>query len=251
MSKFQKRNVFDELKSKKEEEEKKMLEEQETLSPLDRFVSSAYLWFQNNRKQTYLGILAVTILIMTFVLVMEWKQYREEKSTEKLEAILLKADSETNPEVWKTFLDQDASGKVNLRAKRYLAKSYLKNNEYEKSAILLEEVAQDIEEPILIKAIYFWLAGQVRELSGNWEKSAQDYEYASKLITNSAEAPLLYSNALYSLARVKVELGQKKQALESIEKVLNIDSGDKGYQLNRVREKSLYLLYKLKKEDQG
>jgi tetratricopeptide (TPR) repeat protein len=251
MSKFQKRNVFDDLKSKKEEEEKRMQEEQETMTPLDRFIHSAYLWFQNNRKQTYLSILGISVMILAFVLVMEWRQYREEKSTEKLESILLKPDSEGNIEIWSSFLEKEASGKVQLRAKRHLAKAYLKNNDFEKAAIQLEEVAQDIEEPILVKAIYYWLAGQMRELSNNWEKSAQDYEYASKLITNSSEAPLLYSNALYSLARAKVELGQKKQALENLEKVLSIDSGDKGYQLNRVREKSLFLLFKLKKEDQG
>ncbi|MCB1189342.1 MAG: hypothetical protein H7A23_02500 [Leptospiraceae bacterium] len=209
-------------------------------------------YVSRNRKPFFIGIGIFIILLLIFIGYGEYSRYTNATATVELEKLDKKHE---NPQIdlaqkikdYEIFEAKYGRTDSNKRASKILADFYARNGEFAKAALTLEKVATKIDNPKEVKALYFFIAGNYRELAGkegDIKQSIQNYSIASSLLKNNDETAAFRAWSLYNQGRLKISNNQKEDGLKDLKSVVELESKSNPSTLEEVKELSLYLILK-------
>ncbi|BDA77888.1 hypothetical protein LPTSP3_g08180 [Leptospira kobayashii] len=250
MDKFVKKNLID----KKREEEVRAHKDE--FADFEGTKSELYFlkfshFFVRNRRNVFLGIGAVVIVLAAVIGYFEYSDYRFQKETVVLEDLQSKAKkANLTPEKQiaelETFLKDQSTGRMELRVWKDLSRLYAEKGDFTKAAEYIELAGKKIDTPKEIKAYYFYIAGNYRDQVSDSKKALENYKIASTLLETSREINQFKAWAFYHTARLQFQNGDKVGAKTNLEKVLKID-GTTADSLEDVKLLASYLLLKIGK----
>jgi tetratricopeptide (TPR) repeat protein len=210
-------------------------------------------FMSRNRFKVFIGIIAFATILSAIAGFGEVMRYRENKATILAEQLELKFDKNPSLTVdakiqeMEIFLKEHSAKNTTLRISKRLADAYTEKKDFSKSAILLEKIANTIEEPKEMKAYYFYLAGNARDNAKEPKVALDHFAKANSFLTNNRETPTFQAWTLYSMARMKYQEGQLDSAKADLKKILDIEEKYPGPYLNEVKQLATYLILKINK----
>lgn len=210
-------------------------------------------YVSRNRKSFFIGVGVFILALVLFVGYGEISRranIRAVEEFEKIEKIHQKnsqLDLTQKIKDYKSFYEEYSGTDSGRRALKVLADLYARNGEFQKAASYMEDVGKKIDSPKEIKAYYFYIAGNYREMSGekvDIDKAIQNFSIASSLLQNNEETIGFRSWSLYHQGRLKLLNSQKKEGIDILKKVIGLESKSDPSSLTEVKELSLYLILK-------
>ncbi|MDI7156612.1 hypothetical protein QMM53_08645 [Leptospira santarosai] len=202
-------------------------------------------------KEVLIGIGVILVVILIAVVYIQYQDSQFEKGTIALEALDKKfranpgIDLKEKIGAYEEISALYSSKKLELRLAKTLSDLYSRNGEFQKAADKLEWVGKKIEEPIEVKAYYFYLAGNFREREGNFALAETDFNTSATLLANTREANGFLAWSLYQTGRLQVKNGRKAEAVESLKKVLDQEIKTPASDYNTVKQYATFLLIRL------
>ncbi|XDD49317.1 tetratricopeptide repeat protein [Leptospira sp. WS92.C1] len=202
-------------------------------------------------KQVLIGVGVLVVIVLAFVIYIQYQESQFEKGTIALEALDKKfrnnpsIDLKEKIKAYEEVSVQYSSKKLDLRLAKALSDLYSRNGEFQKAADKLEWAGKGIDEPTEIKAYYFYLAGNLREREGNFTLAETNFNTAATLLANTREANGFLAWSLYQTGRLKAKNGKKAEAIESLKKVLDQDIKTPATDYNTVKQYATFLLIQL------
>ncbi|PJZ68672.1 hypothetical protein CH373_08340 [Leptospira perolatii] len=224
------------------------------LKGAERIAAVLFSKIGERRKEVFIGIGVLLLLVLTVV---GWKEYKADqfrKGTIAIEALEKKYSLAPNTDLsekikaFEGIASQYSSPHLDLRLAKTLGDLYARNGEFAKAADKLEWAGREIDDLPEIKAYYFYIAGNYRENGGENSQAELDYETASSLLSGRRNVAGFYAWSLYQAARLKSKNGKKSEAKELLKKVLDQEISSPSEEYKSVRELSTYLLIKLNQE---
>ncbi|XDD45656.1 hypothetical protein AB3N60_13190 [Leptospira sp. WS39.C2] len=247
MDKFHKKNI---IEQKKQAELIQKDEFADFEGSKAEFVFLRFTHFlSKNRKTVFISLASAIVVLAGVIGFFEYRQYLFEKETVTLEDLKLthqKANVSLDAQIQslEVFLQNQSTGRMELRVWKDLSKLYAEKGEFGKAASYLEDAAKKIDTPKEIKALYFYLAGNYREREKNTIKSLENYKIAAVVIEPARELNGFKAWSYYQAGRLSYLTGDKASAKQFLEKALKLDSAESG---EDVKLLASYLLLKLGK----
>lgn len=247
MDKFHKKNP---LEQKKQAE---LIQKDEFADFEGSKAELAFLKFTHflsrNRKSVFISLASAIVVLAVIIGFFEYRAYLFEKETVTLEDLKLthqksKLGLDVQIQSLESFLQNQSTGKMELRVWKDLSKLYAEKGEFGKAAGYLEDAAKKIDTPKEIKALYFYIAGNYREREKNNAKSLENYKIAATVIEPARELNGFKAWSYYQAGRLSYLNGDKAGAKQYLEKAVKLDVAESG---EDVKLLSSYLLLKLGK----
>ncbi|TGL39776.1 hypothetical protein [Leptospira perdikensis] len=206
-------------------------------------------FLSRNRKAVFIGLASAIVVLAVIIGFFEYRAYLFEKETVTLEDLKLthqksKVGLEAQIQSLEVFLQNQSTGKMELRVWKDLSKLYAEKGEFGKAAGFLEDAAKKIDTPKEIKALYFYVAGNYREREKNNTKSLENYKIAATVIEPARELNGFKAWSYYQAGRLSYLTGDKPSAKQYLEKAVKLDGAESQ---EDVKLLSSYLLLKLGK----
>ncbi|MEM7181948.1 MAG: hypothetical protein AAF518_13610 [Spirochaetota bacterium] len=250
---------LDKKKFRKEaQREKDFLEEKDPFHDFEGSKSELFLlrlshFAKKNRRSILIASFAVIVGLLAFISISEYGNYRNTRSTKAIEALEetfaknsgLSTDKKI--ESYKKLSSDFNSQTSKLRISKALSDLYAKKQDYKNAAEHIEEASNFIKGLPEMEAYYLYIAATYREKTKEKEKAIELYSQAVAKIKTNREIPSFKAWALFHKARLQYNIGKKKEALEILKQVLQVDTKLPSPKLYQVKKIATYLLIKINK----
>lgn len=247
MDKFHKKNIIEQKKQAELIEKDEFADFEGSKAELVFLKFTHFL--SKNRKSVFISLASAIVVLAGVIGFFEYRQYLFDKETVTLEDLKLthqKANVSLDAQIQslEVFLQNQSTGRMELRVWKDLSKLYAEKGEFGKAASYLEDAAKKIDTPKEIKALYFYIAGNYREREKNNAKSLENYKIAATVVEPARELNGFKAWSYYQAGRLSFLTGDKLGAKQFLEKAVKLDGAESG---EEVKLLSSYLLLKLGK----
>jgi tetratricopeptide (TPR) repeat protein len=253
MSKFDRKKFREELRKKELEAMEKNPFENFEGSQTELFLLKVSHYIAKN-KFIVLGILLSIVLAVAIAIgVDEYLKYKHENAVAEIEKIEKKHSKDpaitldAKIQDYETFLQTHDSARINIRTFKSLANLYAEKKDFEKASSYMEKAANLASDVAEVQAYLYYSAGNLFEANKNYKKALENYSKASGLTFTNRELPNLNAMIYYSMARMKLEEGQKDAAVQDLKKLLEIEAKYENPVLSEAKQMATYLILKLNK----
>jgi tetratricopeptide (TPR) repeat protein len=213
--------------------------------------------FMSKYRNVIFISIAVSITVLIAVLsFFEYRSYTFKNATVMLEDMEKEIQTAKVPlsiedkiKKYQTFLSENTSKSIRFRTSKTLSDLYVEKAEYIKAAETLEPIAKELDLPLELKAYYYFLTASYRELGKDIPKAIENYTIAATVLGNNRETPAFYSWIHFNLGRLQISKGDKTKGLESLKKVVNLETTSTEPSIQKTKKLATYLIIKTNKKD--
>jgi tetratricopeptide (TPR) repeat protein len=207
------------------------------------------------RNHIFVGVAVFSVALIVTMFFFEYRDYSVKQTTIKFEELEKEIQKTKEPasvdekiKKYDSFLSSNSADAIRYRTSKVLSDLYIEKGDYTKAAEVLEPVAKEIDTPIEVKAYYYYLCGTYREHSNNLEKAVENFTVAASVLGSNRETPSFYSWVHFNLGRLQLSVGKKEAGLQSLKKVINLETSSTEPSIQRAKKLATYLIIKTNKE---